>query len=548
MSNIFKGMQSNKPLKNNLLKEGISQQDLANSLFFRLERLYPDIVSRYGHEVVGDAVMDVADFHAGAEELGTSDISVMVKQIIKRLEEIGLDESEHLELKDKTDYRKKLATLQKIQLDPETVKDRALVAALIRRKIRLDKEAKEKGFAEQQSVAEDFENLDSEQRKIYNHIKWEIGELHKEHFVGDERENMVMVAKAMPNYVKSNKQEFKQLFKKAYNEFYGIHHDDENEVDYTDYSMRQGEMGNPNRMREGVAEGSNSEKTFTVVYYSPKTDRNVTKTVRAESESKIWNTLKAKGIEVVSVREQGVEEDITPNTIHKLADRAGVKWDNEPSFLRLTKRLTGKKHLDDLDQTELQKVKKHLERKSVGEGTRDLITALKDKHFSNESMYEDMSDDRSHKYEMVLQDGRVEDFNASSEEEAKSIANSHGAKSLIRIGDEVQIKAAEVKEIILDLDDSPELTDEGQIYSTGGGAGQAMRWYRPKDSHSDKAPAKESSIMKGLQMEGDDEEYHTGGSLGTPYPGTYEQETAPLRRRGSERTLKIAFEGKKNVK
>jgi len=57
---------------------------------------------------------------------------------------------------------------------------------------------------------------------------------------------------------------------------------------------------------------------------------------------------------------QFVVENITPKTIHKLADSKGVKWDNEPSFLKLTKRLTGKKHLDDLDQAGLQKVKDHL--------------------------------------------------------------------------------------------------------------------------------------------------------------------------------------------
>ena len=64
---------------------------------------------------------------------------------------------------------------------------------------------------------------------------------------------------------------------------------------------------------------------------------------------------------------KGVAEGLTPNTIHKLADRTGVKWDNEPSFLRLTKRLTGKEHLDDLNQTELQKVKQYLEKQAVTE-------------------------------------------------------------------------------------------------------------------------------------------------------------------------------------
>ena len=34
-----------------------------------------------------------------------------------------------------------------------------------------------------------------------------------------------------------------------------------------------------------------------------------------------------------------------------------MKWDNESSFLKKTKELTGKEHLDDLDQDELEKVK-----------------------------------------------------------------------------------------------------------------------------------------------------------------------------------------------
>jgi hypothetical protein len=57
-----------------------------------------------------------------------------------------------------------------------------------------------------------------------------------------------------------------------------------------------------------------------------------------------------------------INESLTPKDIHSLADSKGVKWDNEPSFLKLTKRLTGLEHLDDLDQTGLQKVKQHLER------------------------------------------------------------------------------------------------------------------------------------------------------------------------------------------
>lgn len=74
---------------NEILNEsgGISSQDLADVLFRRLEARYPDIVSNHGHEVVGDAVSDVASFHAGAEELGSSDIGIMLREILKQIEE-----------------------------------------------------------------------------------------------------------------------------------------------------------------------------------------------------------------------------------------------------------------------------------------------------------------------------------------------------------------------------------------------------------------------------------------------------------------------------
>jgi hypothetical protein len=86
---------------------------------------------------------------------------------------------------------------------------------------------------------------------------------------------------------------------------------------------------------------------------------------------------------------KSVAEGLTPNTIHKLADRKGIKWDDEPSFLKLTKRLTGKDHLDDLDQTQLQTVKQYLEKQEVAEGsnkkeaTRRIQKMLNDKYKAN---------------------------------------------------------------------------------------------------------------------------------------------------------------------
>jgi len=40
--------------------------------------------------------------------------------------------------------------------------------------------------------------------------------------------------------------------------------------------------------------------------------------------------------------------------IHKLAESKGIPWDNNPEFMALTKRVTGKEHLDDLSQDQLQ--------------------------------------------------------------------------------------------------------------------------------------------------------------------------------------------------
>jgi hypothetical protein len=63
-----------------------------------------------------------------------------------------------------------------------------------------------------------------------------------------------------------------------------------------------------------------------------------------------------------------IVEKLTPQHIHDLADRLGIPWDDDPYFLRMTKRVTGKAHLDDLDQAGLQKIKDHLKRKTLKEG------------------------------------------------------------------------------------------------------------------------------------------------------------------------------------
>jgi len=87
----------------------------------------------------------------------------------------------------------------------------------------------------------------------------------------------------------------------------------------------------------------------------------------SHSNSNIHLIAKEEG-KLLYKKNKSVVENITVKTIHKLADRKGIPWDNEPSFLKLTKRLTGKEHLDDLDQAGLKKVQKYLEKQGVAEG------------------------------------------------------------------------------------------------------------------------------------------------------------------------------------
>jgi hypothetical protein len=102
-----------------ILNEGISQQDLADVLFRRLEARYPDIVTNHGHEVVGDAVSDVASFHAGAEELGSSDIGIMLREILKQLEPRG-DVDEGIEDEDDDSFNL-FNRGKKAEMDPNSI-------------------------------------------------------------------------------------------------------------------------------------------------------------------------------------------------------------------------------------------------------------------------------------------------------------------------------------------------------------------------------------------------------------------------------------------
>ena len=82
-------------------------------------------------------------------------------------------------------------------------------------------------------------------------LKQIIGDIHPHG--GSREEYQMMVAKQVPDAY-SRTPEFVKDFNTAYDEFYGekISGNAEDEDDFTDYTMRQGEMGNPDRMRESL--------------------------------------------------------------------------------------------------------------------------------------------------------------------------------------------------------------------------------------------------------------------------------------------------------
>jgi hypothetical protein len=68
------------------LREGASVDDVQRAIINRIVVAHHDMLATYGPEKIMSASEEVAEFHAGAEELGTSDISIMVKEVKDKLQ------------------------------------------------------------------------------------------------------------------------------------------------------------------------------------------------------------------------------------------------------------------------------------------------------------------------------------------------------------------------------------------------------------------------------------------------------------------------------
>ena len=88
---------------------------------------------------------------------------------------------------------------------------------------------------------------------------------------------MKLVAREMPHVVRDNPKLFRRAFGMAYDRFFHIDQDDDqdDDFDYTDYSMRQGERG----MEEGVAGPKQCWPGHRKVGTQPGTGKNAGKRV-----------------------------------------------------------------------------------------------------------------------------------------------------------------------------------------------------------------------------------------------------------------------------
>ena len=47
------------------------------------------------------------------------------------------------------------------------------------------------------------------------------------------------------------------------------------------------------------------------------------------------------------------KEKLTPEDVHRAADKANISWDDDKDFMKASKRLTGEMHLDDMSESDL---------------------------------------------------------------------------------------------------------------------------------------------------------------------------------------------------
>jgi murein DD-endopeptidase MepM/ murein hydrolase activator NlpD len=83
---------------------------------------------------------------------------------------------------------------------------------------------------------------------------------------------------------------------------------------------------------------------------------------------RLWAKMNPELFQHATILAESQKKRLTPKNIHKIADKKGIKWDDEPAFLKLTRRVAGHRYLDDLDQDGLFKMKNYLDRLNEQQG------------------------------------------------------------------------------------------------------------------------------------------------------------------------------------
>ena len=80
---------------------------------------------------------------------------------------------------------------------------------------------------------------------------------------------------------------------------------------------------------------------------------------------------------------QVAKQKLTEGDIIKAADEANIEWDNDPLFMAKSKELTGKRHLSEMNQTDLGKMMKYVKETTIADSV-SVVDVRTDKDFANE--------------------------------------------------------------------------------------------------------------------------------------------------------------------
>ena len=104
------------------------------------------------------------------------------------------------------------------------------------------------------------------------------------------------------------------------------------------------------------------------------------------------------GKKIKSIRAKGIRKTATSKReIHRLADKKGIPWDDDPKFKRMSKRVTGESCLDNMSPAQLKKMKKVLLEKG-----KEKTSAISEEEFSK---LKRLSIAKSHKLKALVEGG-----------------------------------------------------------------------------------------------------------------------------------------------